>query len=78
MKSYFLSTIIFTKNQAKRKSYFLAFFSSLPVFAIFAHAFFEDSLYFSDASFVASLDCQAHSDDSISGVKSSNHIFFTK
>jgi hypothetical protein len=34
--SYFLSTIIFTKKPAKRKSYFLAFFSSFLVFETLA------------------------------------------
>jgi hypothetical protein len=76
IESYFLSTIILTKNQANKKSYFLAFFSSFHVFAILAQAFLLDSFCFSEASLLLSLDCQTHSDDSISGLKSSNHIVF--
>jgi hypothetical protein len=50
MKSYFLSTIIFTKNQANKKSYFLAFCSSCLVLLTQAAAFFEDSFIFSETS----------------------------
>jgi hypothetical protein len=75
-ESYFLFIIIFTKKPANKKSYFLAFFSSFPIFATFAQAFFLDSLYFSLAFFAASADCQPHSDDSISGIKSSIHISY--
>lgn len=73
ISSYFFFSIISTKNFAKRKSYFFAFFSSFWVRLIQAPAFFAASLYFSDISALFHHD----SGDS-AGIKSSKPIYFLK